>query len=131
MTQLGTTTCESLALDNSGANLVCSNGFDAVIISSDSGQTFTSVNVYGGSTSVSVIGASAYNGNQYIYLPQGPSAQSLVASSNNGKSWSTKTVTSNNNADVRGTGVSGNGQQVYLATFQGIYYTTDAGSTWT
>ncbi len=75
------------------------------------------------------VSTSVYNSNQMVYVPAVFSPYIYLAvSNNNGGSFTDEALGSL--FYVNDISTTGNGQKVYLATSQGIVYSTNAGVTW-
>ncbi len=136
LTGLSTSACTSLAMDNSGTNLVCAREADTsnyVDVSTDSGATFiTYAASVGGSHFAGIgLGASYYNQNKYLFMPSSLDSSYIQVSSNNGALWQPVTLMSDgSNVAATAIAATGNGESVYLGTTGLLLYSNDAGNSW-
>ena len=130
-----TTSCSYIAIDNSGTSIVCAQEYDTtniILVSSNSGASFTTTTVFSGQYyDAHGFAASYYNYNQYMYMPSQSDSTYLLVSTDYGQVWNPQTIISDTESVVSNDiSVTGNGNTVYLATTTALYYSTNSGQTW-
>jgi hypothetical protein len=130
---IGNKQCQSIALDHSGTNIVCttySNSDVNILVSTNAGANFTAKAIYSTPYDSRGLATSIYNGNQIIYiLPYVyTSTQPLLyVSENNGGSFFEYTGT---NSAIQSISATGNGGSVYAASYYGLYCITNNATVW-